>query len=119
MAKKRFTGGLSTLLGESTTPSSTATKHAARTAGTVSTDTRITLVLPEELVEKLRATAYWQRIQIKQAMEEAITDYLKKHKPKPRPEEARKQEVEARTRRVEALSRVYNKPGNKPKLPKY
>ena len=119
MSKKSFAGGFNTLLGETTTPSAAASKHAARTAGMEPADTRITLVLPVELVEKLRAAAYWQHMLIREAMEEAITDYIKKHKPKPRPEKARKQEVEARKRRVEALSRKYNKPANTPALPKY
>lgn len=128
MGKKTFkvpVGGINTLLGENTTPSSTASKQAARaTVRDEPEDIRVTMILPEDLVERLKAAAYWQRIQIRQAVEEAIADYLKKHKPKPRPEEARKQEVAARTRRVEALrgrkGRVYTgEPSRLPKLPKY
>lgn len=85
-SKKTFVGGLNSLLGE-TSPAPTQQRVIAEQAAAPSSDARATFVLSAELLERLRAAAYWNRVPIKNALEEAITEYLKKYKPKPRPQD--------------------------------
>jgi len=113
MAKKSFSGGLNTILGEiGNDKTTTSAKTTSKVLDHILDDTRVTFVLPEELVEKLRAVAYWKRMHIRQVVEEALTDYIKKERPKPRPEEARVLEVKKRAKRFKSKD-------SKPKLAKY
>lgn len=92
MSKKSFTGiagGLSTVLGDSPGPAKrgrpvTQTKTITKSSqeGTKENEVRATFIVNEELLEKLKAIAYWDRALIKTvvntALEEAIAKYEKK-----------------------------------------
>jgi len=88
MSKKNFTGGLNSLLGDQPEKPKrgrpvTQTKEITKSSqeGTKENETRATFIINEELLEKLKAIAYWDRILIKEvvntALEEAVTKYEK------------------------------------------
>lgn len=87
MSKKDFTGGLSSLLGE-TIPDKpkrgrpqTVTKEITKSSqeGTKENETRATFIVNEELLEKLKAVAYWERTLIKEVIGEALREYVAKY----------------------------------------
>jgi hypothetical protein len=89
MSKKSFTGGLSTVLGDRPETAKrgrpvTQTKKITKSSqeGTKENEVRATFIVNEELLEKLKAVAYWDRVLIKTvvntALEEAIAKYEKK-----------------------------------------
>ena len=92
MSKKNFTGGLSSLLGENTKEDKatkvgrpkTQFKEITKTSqeGTKENETRATFIVNEELLDKLKAIAYWERKLIKEvvdiALQEAVAKYEKK-----------------------------------------
>ncbi len=98
MSKKNFSGGLSSLLGDQPdnaqkSKPATPAKQMSKTSqeGTKENETRATFIVNEELLEKLKAIAYWDRMLIKDvvnaALEEAVTKYEKKNgdiKPMPK-----------------------------------
>jgi len=90
MSKKTFTGGLSSLLGDQpekpkvgrpVTQFKEITKSSQE--GTKENETRATFIVNEELLEKLKAIAYWDRLLIKDvintALQEAVAKYEKKN----------------------------------------
>lgn len=90
MSKKDFTGGLNSLLGEQ--PDSpkrgrpvTQTKEITKSSqeGTKDNETRATFIVNEDLLEKLKAIAYWDRVLIKDvvntALQETVAKYEKKN----------------------------------------
>jgi len=105
MSKKDFTGGLNSLLGERKPeqpepakptviePTKPEPKEVAKVEkkivpstskrGTKPNETRATLIVNEDVLEKLKAIAYWERTLIKdvvnEALEEAVKRYEKKH----------------------------------------
>jgi hypothetical protein len=89
MSKKNFTGGLSSLLGDQPDKPKvgrpvTQTKEITKSSqeGTKENETRATFIINEELLEKVKAIAYWERELIKdtinRALQEAISRYEKK-----------------------------------------
>jgi hypothetical protein len=139
MSKKDFKGGLNTLIGEKTaqiTPEGgkefldtlreetdkvkrvgrpkTQFKEVTKSSqqGTKENETRATFIVNEELLDKLKAIAYWDRILVKDVLNTAIQEYVDKKKPKPRPEEARVKDQEANQRLIKTQ-------GNNARLPKY
>jgi hypothetical protein len=89
MNKKNFTGGLNSLLGElqdkpkrgrPTKQTKEITKSSQQ--GTKEGETRATFIINEELLDKLKAIAYWDRVMIKDvintALQEAVAKYEKK-----------------------------------------
>ncbi|MCM8806048.1 MAG: hypothetical protein NC825_04885 [Candidatus Omnitrophica bacterium] len=46
---------------------------------------RATFIVREEYLEKIKAISYWDRKDIKQVVDEALTAYLKNKKVKPKP----------------------------------
>ena len=83
MSKKDFTGGLSSLLGDQgqkpkrgrpITQTKVITKSSQQ--GTKEHETRATLILNEELLDKLKAVAYWERSLIKDIVNTAIGGYI-------------------------------------------
>jgi len=52
--------------------------------------TRVSLVMREDLVEKLRALAYWERTQMKDVIEELLEIYVASKDIKPIPKEKKK-----------------------------
>lgn len=47
---------------------------------------RATFIVRENYLEKIKALSYWERKDIKQVVDEALTEYLKNKKVKPLPE---------------------------------
>jgi len=89
MSKKNFSGGLDSLLGEQPIKPKvgrpvTQTKEITKSSqqDTKENETRATFIVNEELLEKLKAIAYWDRALIKDvvntALEEAVARYEKK-----------------------------------------
>ena len=92
MSKKNFTGGLNSLLGDLPEKPKkgrpvTQTKEITKSSqeGTKENETRATFIVNEELLEKLKAVAYWERRMIKEviasALEETVAKYEKKNGP--------------------------------------
>ncbi len=89
MSKKDFTGGLNSLLGEQ--PDSpkrgrpvTQTKEITKSSqeGTKDNETRATFIVNEELLEKLKAIAYWDRVLIKDVVNTALQEIVVKYEKK-------------------------------------
>jgi hypothetical protein len=89
MSKKNFTGGLNSLLGDQPEKAKrgrpvTQTKEITKSSqeGTKENETRATFIINEDLLEKLKAIAYWDRILIKDvintALQETVVKYEKK-----------------------------------------
>jgi hypothetical protein len=140
MTKKNFKGGLNSLLGdqpknevtykgakkfidimqneETDKPKRgrpvTQTKEITKSSqeGTKEKETRATFIMNEELLDKLKAIAYWDRVLIKEVINTALQEHVNNKKPKPRPEEARVKDQEANQRLITIK-------GNKARLPKY
>ena len=92
MSKKNFTGGLNSLLGDQPEKPKkgrpvTQTKEITKSSqeGTKENETRATFIVNEELLEKLKAVAYWERRMIKEviasALEEIVAKYEEKNGP--------------------------------------
>lgn len=90
MSKKNFTGGLSSLLGDQVDIPKrgrpiTQTKEVIKSSqeGTKENETRATFIINEDLLDKLKAIAYWDRVLIKDvinnSVEETIAKYEKKN----------------------------------------
>lgn len=93
MAKKSFSGGLNSLLGDTkaleqvqaVAEPKALKNEITKTSqiGTKENETRATFIVNQELLEKMKALAYWDRVLIKniinQALEEHITRYEKKN----------------------------------------
>lgn len=118
MSKKSFSGGLNSLFeSEKTTkkvgrPKSHKEVNISSQQGTLPGETRATIIINEQLLDKIKAVAYWDRELVKETISKAIGDYLEKRKPKPRPIEARKKEQDS-------AQRLIKTPGNKARLPEY
>ena len=90
MSKKNFTGGLNSLLGDQPEKPKrgrpvTQTKEITKSSqeGTKENETRATFIINEELLDKLKAIAYWDRVLIKDvvntALQETVANYEKKN----------------------------------------
>jgi predicted nucleic acid-binding protein len=91
MSKKNFTGGLDTLLSETSKEKKRVGrpqenfKEVTKSSqeGTKINETRATFIVNEELLDKLKAVAYWDRLLIKDvintAFAEAVAKYEKKN----------------------------------------
>jgi hypothetical protein len=89
MSKKNFSGGLNSLLGDQTEKPKrgrpvTQTKEITKSSqeGTKENETRATFIVNEDLLEKVKAIAYWERLLFKEvinkALEETVAKYEKK-----------------------------------------
>lgn len=119
MSKKSFTGGLNSLLGDEPETKKvgaprTQFKEITKSSqeGTKENETRATIIINEELLDKIKAIAYWDRLLIKEIVNTALQEYVDKKKPKPRPEEVRIKDQDAN-------QKLIKKSGNKARLPKY
>jgi len=86
MSKKNFTGGLSSLLGDQPDKPKrgrpvTQTKEITKSSqeGTKENETRATFIINEELLEKLKAMAYWDRCLIKEVINTALQETVSKY----------------------------------------
>jgi hypothetical protein len=89
MSKKNFTGGLNSLLGDQPDKPKrgrpvTQTKEITKSSqeGTKEKETRATFIVNEELLEKLKAIAYWDRKLIKEVVDTALQDAIGKYEKK-------------------------------------
>ena len=89
MAKKDFTGGLSSLLGEQPDKPKvgrprTQFKELKKSSeeGTIEGETRATFIVKESLLEKVKAVAYWDRILMKDVINTALEEYLSRYEKK-------------------------------------
>ena len=110
MSKKNFTGGINSLLGESPTKKTrkrfeteivgtpinediemrkrgrpkTQFKEITKSSqeGTKENETRATFIINEELLDKLKAIAYWDRVLIKDVVNTALQDTIAKYEKK-------------------------------------
>ena len=89
MTKKNFTGGLNSLLGDQpdkvkrgrpVTQTNEITKSSQE--GTKENETRATFIINEELLEKLKAIAYWDRVLIKDVINTALQEIIVKYEKK-------------------------------------
>lgn len=91
MSKKDFKGGFTDLLGDNKPvkkkvgrPRDLSKRKPDKTSqeGTKNNETRATFIVKEELLDKLKAIAYWDRVLIKDvvntAIQEAVSKYEKK-----------------------------------------
>ncbi len=78
MSKKDFSGGLSTVLGEDKAPETTK-RGITKTSqiGTKPNETRATFIVNEDILEDLKALAWYERKKIKQVLNEALQGYIK------------------------------------------
>jgi len=85
MSKKDFKGGLDSLLGEiQSKPKKAPVREVTKSTqeGTKEGEARATFIVNEALVSKLKAIAYWDRILLKDVINTAISDYVKKYESK-------------------------------------
>jgi hypothetical protein len=89
MAKKSFSGGLNSLLGDTKQPEQAAELKAANKeitktsqSGTKVKETRATFIVNEDLLEKMKALAYWDRVLIKDIVNSALEDYFARYEKK-------------------------------------
>jgi hypothetical protein len=89
MSKKNFTGGLNSLLGDQPEKPKrgrpvTQTKEITKSSqeGTKENETRATFIINEDLLEKLKAIAYWDRVLIKDVINTALLDIVGKYENK-------------------------------------
>ncbi len=89
MSKKDFTGGLNSLLGEQPDNPKrgrpvTQTKEITKSSqeGTKDNETRATFIVNEDLLEKLKAIAYWDRVLIKDVVNTALQEIVAKYEKK-------------------------------------
>ena len=89
MSKKNFTGGLNSLLGDQLEKPKrgrpvTQTKEITKSSqeGTKENETRATFIINEELLEKLKAIAYWDRVLIKDVINTALQETVAKYEKK-------------------------------------
>jgi hypothetical protein len=80
--------------------------------GTKEEETRATFIVKEELLDKLKAIAYWERVMLKETVNKALEEYIKKAKVKPRPEEVRLKEQETNQKLITEENKIA-------RLPKY
>lgn len=89
MSKKNFTGGLNSLLGDQPEKPKrgrpkTSTREITKSSqeGTKDKETRATFIINEELLDKLKAIAYWDRVLIKDVVNTALQDRVDKYEEK-------------------------------------
>ena len=89
MSKKNFTGGLNSLLGDQPEKPKrgrpvTQTKelNSSSQEGTKEKETRATFIINEELLDKLKSIAYWDRLLIKDVINTSLKDTVDRYEKK-------------------------------------
>jgi len=89
MSKKNFTGGLNSLLGDQPGKPKrgrpvTQTKEITKSSqeGTKENETRATFIVNEDLLEKVKAIAYWERLLFKEVINTALQETVAKYEKK-------------------------------------
>lgn len=80
MGKKTFTGALNSVMREEAPEEQNSdTKKPGRPKTATPGGIRTTLILNKDLMEKIKALAYWERLLIKDVVEEAIEEKIKRY----------------------------------------
>ena len=86
MSKKNFSGGLNSLLGEGQEKRKAGRPQTATRIPTKSTqeglnedEDRATFIVNMDLLDKMKAIAYWQRLRIKDVVNEAFSQYIERY----------------------------------------
>lgn len=86
MSKKDFTSGLNSLLGDQENKPKkgrpqTVTKEITKSSqeGTKEKETRATFIVNEELLDDVKAIAYWERSLIKDVVNTALKEYIERY----------------------------------------
>ena len=79
MSKKSFSGGIDALLGESQPKE---TKPKRKPDAPQPGERRATFHINEDILDKVKAIAYWERLTIKKVVNEAFADYVAKYERK-------------------------------------
>ena len=83
MSKKSFKSGLDALIGGGEENlNREEPRIISKSSPEITKDTRATFVISEELVEKVKDIAYWERALIKEVVEEAFREYVEKYEKK-------------------------------------
>ena len=93
MAKKNFNQGINSLLintrqeqdvPEQTMRTNTLKKDAKLSvkAGLKEGETRATLILRESVIEKYKAISYWDRVPLKEVMDDALSSFITSYEAK-------------------------------------
>ena len=92
MAKKSFSGGLSSLLGDTNQAEQAAEPKEPKAAkkeitktsqiGTKEKETRATFIVNEDLLEKMKSLAYWDRMLIKDIVNNAFEEHIARYEKK-------------------------------------
>lgn len=89
MSKKNFKGGLDSLLGDQANlpkrgRPKTSTKQISKSSqeGTLDNEIRATFIVNEQLLDQIKAIAYWDRKLIKTVVDNAFNEYVDKYKKK-------------------------------------
>jgi hypothetical protein len=92
MAKKSFSGGLNSLLGDPMQAERAAEPKAPKAVkkeitktsqiGTKEKETRATFIVNEDLLDKMKAMAYWDRVLIKDIVNSAFEEHIARHEKK-------------------------------------
>ncbi len=82
MSKKNFSGGFDSLLGSATeqvTKEETPAVAEVAPEENVVSEIRATFIVDKNLMDKMKAIAYWDRTYIKDVINEAFAEYIKKY----------------------------------------
>lgn len=90
MSKKDFKGGLGSLLGDTDKDKvkrgrpKTSTRVVTKSSqeGTKENETRATFIIKEDLLDKLKAIAYWERKLIKEVINNSLQETIEKYESK-------------------------------------
>lgn len=89
MSKKDFKEGIDSLLGDQPEKTKrgrpkTSTREITKSSqeGTKENETRATFIVNEELLDKVKAIAYWDRVLIKDVINTALQETVAKHEKK-------------------------------------
>jgi len=91
MSKKDFKGGFTDLLGDNKPvkkkvgrPKDQTKREPDKTSqeGTKNDETRATFIVKEELLDKVKALAYWEREQIKGTINKALQSFVDEYESK-------------------------------------
>ena len=75
MGKKTFRGGIDSVLGE-VSQEETPLKEKRKPDAPQPGEKRATFHIAEDLLEKVKAIAYWERLTIKEVVNEAFDNYV-------------------------------------------
>lgn len=80
MSKKKFSEGINAILGEKETLRASSGEKKIQTlkGSNQSAEKRATFIIDKDLLEKLKAVAFWERENIKKILNDAISEYIER-----------------------------------------